>query len=729
MSEPRRGRWTDLFVRRPVLAIVIAILVAVLGFFSFFSLKTREYPTLTNTVITVSTSYPGASPQTVQSFITEPLGRVLGQTPDLDYVTSRSAQGSSRMTLYMQLNANRANALANVQTEITQVTDQLPANSHPPVVHVSSGHQTGLMYLAFYSPGNVMQPAQVVDYVIRNVQPLLQTVSGVSQARIIPGGSGGNGNTLAMRVWLKPRAMTALGVTSSDVENTLRTQNVITALGRTRNAFVAVPIGSNLAASDVATFKHLVVKTVNDTPVYLDQVANVELGPQSTTTNGYFDGHPAVLVAIQTTPAANALDVAQGVERQLKVVRKDLPPGLKLGVPFNTASFIHSAIDEVITTILITLGVVLLVIFLFLGSVRALVIPAVAIPLSILGAGIFMKGAGFTLNLLTFLAFVLAIGLVVDDAIVVVENVHRHVDEGESGFVAAVKSARELTLPIIVMSTTLVAVFLPVAFSGGITSILFTEFAFTIVFSVLISMLLALTLSPVMSGWLLRPTPAHGFTHFLETNYERLRRLYERSLASFLRYPVIGLIFIGVILASLFFLFSSTKSELSPPQNQGAIFAVGTANTDVSPKLLNRYSMQVLDTFNKFPEKKGSFMATGFTFNGGTNGMFAGMNINQSEHTATELVPPLQQALGSVAGLQLSVSTPAPLPGSTSLLPIDFVIKAAAASYQQLNQVTNEILGKAMQSGKFAFLQNNLKIDQPQYRLVVNRKLAGSLGI
>ncbi len=728
MSEGR-GRWTDLFVRRPVLAITIAFLVAILGLFSFFSLKTREYPNLTSTVISVSTSYPGASPQTVQSFITQPLGRVLGQTPDLDYVLSSSSQGYSKLTLYMRLNTDQANALASVQTEITQVQDQLPANSHPPVVNVSAGHQTSLMYLALYSPGNVMNPSQITDYVIRNVQPLLQTVNGVSQARLIPGG-GGNGNTLAMRVWLNPQAMTAYGVTPADVEQTLQTQNVITALGTTRNQFVAVPIGSNLSADSVATFKQLVVKTVSGTPVYLDQVARVELGAESYDSNAYFDGNPAVLIGIDTTPSANSLDVARGIQQQLVTVRKDLPPGLKLGVPFNTADFIHSAISEVITTIGITLGVVLLVIFLFLGSLRALAIPAVAIPLSILGAGIFMQAFGYSLNLLTFLAFVLAIGLVVDDAIVVVENVHRHVDEGESGFVAAVKSARELTLPIIVMSTTLVAVFLPVAFSGGLTSILFTEFAFTIVFSVLISMMLALTLSPVMSGWLLRPTPARGLTHFLETRYMMLRGLYERSLTSFLRYPVIGLIFTAAILASLFFLFTGVRSELSPPQNVGVVFALGTANPNVSPVLLTRESKQVLKVFDSFPEMRHTFMATGFNPGGaGTNGMFGGMNMRQDKHTASEMIAPVQQALSSVAGLQLSVSTPPPLPGSTSLLPIDFVIKAASGSYEQLDQVAEAVLSKALASGKFAFLQKDLKIDQPQYRLVVDRRLAGSLGI
>lgn len=731
MSEKQKsGRWTDLFVRRPVLAVVIALLVAVLGLFSFLSLKTREYPNLTNTVIKVSTTYSGASPQTVQSFITQPLGRVLGQTPDLDYMSSLSSQGSSSITLYMRLNSNQAKALANVETEITQVRAQLPANSRPPVVHVSSGHQTALMYLALYSPDNAMTPAQITDYVIRNVQPLFQSVKGVSQARLIPGGSGGNGNTLAMRIWLNPEKMTAYGVTAADVDQTLQSQNVITALGTTRNQVVAVPIESNLSPQSPRTFGDLVVKTVNGQPIYLHDVAQVRLGAESYTSKAYFNGHPATLIGIETTPSANSLDVAKGVESHLPSVRKDLPPSLKLGVPFNTADFIHSAIHEVITTIAITLGVVLVVIFVFLGSFRALAVPAVAIPLSMLGAGIFMKGFGYSLNLLTFLAFVLAIGLVVDDAIVVVENVHRHVDEGMSGFIAAVKSARELTLPIVVMSTTLVAVFLPVAFSGGLTSILFTEFAFTIVFSVLVSMLLALTFSPVMSGWLLRPTPARGLTHFLEKQYGRLRGYYERSLSSFLRYPSVGLVFTLAILASLFFLFSGVRSELSPPENQGVVFSVGTANPNISPILLQRYGHDVLKVFDRFPETKHTFLATGFSpTGGGTNGLFGGMNVRQTRYTAPELVPEVQAALSKIPGLKLSVSTPPPLPGSTSLLPIDFVIKAPGQSYKNLDMVAREVLSKAEGSGLFAFLQKDLKIDQPQYRLVVNRRLAGSLGI
>jgi multidrug efflux pump len=461
------------------------------------------------------------------------------------------------------------------------------------------------------------------------------------------------------------------------------------------------------------------------------QTAGVELGAQSYDAHAFFNGIPAVLIGIDTTPTANALDVSNGISHQLEIIRRDLPVGLSLGEAFSAAEFIHDAIDEVVITIGITLLVVLIVIFLFLGSLRALVVPAIAIPLSLLGAAIFMLMFGYSLNLLTFLAFVLAIGLVVDDAIVVVENVHRHVDEGEEGMVAAIRSARELTLPIIVMSTTLVAVYLPVAFGGGLTSVLFTEFAFTIVFSVLISMLVALTLSPVMSGWLLRPTPSHGLAHFLESRYQRLLKRYETSLENFLRYPVIGLVFTFAILVSLVFLFSSVRSELSPPQNEGVVFAFGTGNPNVSPDQLLRDAKQVLDVYDSFAEKKYTFMVSGINPAGaGSNGLFAGMRVHQTERTADQLLAPLQQALNKgVPGMSLSSGTPPPLPGATSVLPISFVIKAPTGSYNQLDEVSSVIEAKAMTSGKFTFLQKDLKIDQPQYRLIVDRDLAGSLGI
>lgn len=727
------ARWTDLFIRRPVLATTLAIVIAVLGAFGLSKLTVREYPALTTTVLTVSTAYPGASPETVQSYITQPLSRVLGSVDGLDYMTSSSSQGVSTITLNMKLNTNPDSAQTSALTKIKQVEAQLPQNSFPPVVNTSSGSSTALMYIAFYSPDQTMNTAQIVDYVVRNAQPLLQTVPGVSEAQILPpGASGGNGNNQAVRVWLNPVAMTAHGVTAADVQAALATQNVVAATGKTEGRLITVPLTSNLGLTDAKQFDDLVVRTVNGTPVHLKDVARVELGSQSYTSSFYFNGKPAVAIGVQTTPSANALNVALGVSKKLDALKTRLPPGLKLGLPYNAADFIHSSIDEVAVTIGITLAVVVLVIFLFLGSVRALLVPTLAIPLSLAGAGFFMYLAGYSYNLLTLLAFVLAIGLVVDDAIVMVENVHRHIEAGRSGFQAAILSARELSVPIIVMSTTLIAVFLPVTFSGGLSGLLFTEFALTIVFAVLVSMVIALAQSPVLSGAILRKTPAHGLNHALNAGFDRFNGMFDRSLHSFLEFPIVGMIFIVATFVAVYFLFTGVRHELSPPQNTGIIFSLGTAQPDAAPDYLKAYGKQVLHELDGFPEKQRTFMITGFSPTGaGSNSLLAGMQLksfSERTRTATDLKPHVQAKLAEVAGLKAAAFTPPPLPGSSGFFPIDFVI-TSSASYDDLDRIADQVLTRARKSGKFLFLQKDLKIDQPQHALVIDRKLAASLGI
>lgn len=732
-NNPTRARWTDHFIHRPVLAVTLATVIVVLGLFGLSRLTVREYPQLTTTVLTIGTAFPGASPQTVQSYITEPLSRVLGGVPNLDYMTSSSSQGLSTVTLHMRLNANPNSALANVLTDVKQVEALLPQGALPPIVNTSSGRSTALMYIAFYSPGQAMRTAQIVDYVVRVAQPLLQTVPGVSQAQIVPSGaSGGNGNNLAVRVWLDTAAMTAHGVTAADVRNALANQNVVAATGSTKGPLVTVPLTSNLDLKSAAQFRKLVVKTVAGEPIYLDQVARVELGAESYESHFFFNGKPAVAIAIQTTPSANALDVALGVSRKLEGLRARLPAGLEVGLPYNAATFINDAIVEVALTIGITLGVVVLVIYLFLGSLRALLVPVVAIPLSLAGAGFFMYLGGYSYNLITLLAFVLAIGLVVDDAIVMVENVHRHVEEGRSGFQAAILSARELTLPIIVMSTTLIAVFLPVAFTGGLTGALFTEFAFTIIYAVMVSMVIALTLSPMMSGWILRKTPAHGLNHALNVGFAWFNRRFDRSLHSFLEFPSVGLVFIVATLVAVYLLFTGARHQLSPPQNSGIVFSFGSAQPTAAPGYLDLYGRQLLDVLNSFPQKQRTFMVTGFSpTGGGNNSLFGGMQLkpfNERHETATQLKPLLQKKLGQIAGLKAAAFTPPPLPGAAGLFPIDFVI-SSAGSYADLDRIADRILARARKSGNFLFLQKDLKLDQPQYELVVDRPLAAALGI
>jgi len=733
MSGAPRSRWTDLFVRRPVLAVALSTLIAVLGIFGLMQLKVREYPNLTTTQITVSTSYPGASPQTVQSYITQPLGRVLGSVPDLDYMTSSSSQGSSTVTLQMRLNTNPDSALTNVLTKVKQVEALLPQHSFPPVVSSSGGDSTALMYIAFYSPGGKMPTPRIVDYVVRKIQPLLQTVPGVSEAQILPpGASGGNGNNLALRVWLDTVRMAAYDITPADIGTALAAQNVVAATGSTRGDLISIQLSSNLGLTDVDQFGNLIVATRNGVPIHLDDVAQVELGAQSYTSTFFFDGKPGVAIAITLTPSGNALQVARGVSSKLESLRDQLPPGLEMGLPYNAATFIHQSIAEVAMTVGLTLAIVVLVIFLFLGSLRALLVPAIAIPLSLAGAGFLMYMAGYSYNLITLLAIVLAIGLIVDDAIVIVENVHRHVEDGRSGFQAAILSARELSLPVIVMSTTLVAVFLPVVFSGGLSGVLFSEFAFTIVFAVLVSMVVALTLSPMMSGKLLRKTSAHGLNHALNAGFDGLSRIFDRSLRSFLEYPAAGGLFVLVTFGVLYFLYAGVRQELSPPQNSGVLFSIGNAAPNASPGYMDAEGHLVLKQLDGIPEKQHSFMVTGFSpTGGGDNSLLAGITLkpfSERTRTATDIKPELQKKLGAIPGLKAAAFIPPPLPGSSGLFPVDVEI-TGPTDYDKLDDIAKQVLAKARKSGKFLFLQKTLKIDQPQQELVVDRKLAAELGI
>ncbi len=732
-AQSKQARWTDLFIRKPVLAIALSAVIAILGGYGLSSLTVREYPKLVSTSISVNTAYPGASPQTIQSYITEPLSRVLGSVPGLNYLTSSSSQGQSSITLNMRLNTNPDAALAQTLTKIKQIEPQLPKDSFPPSVNASSGHRTALMYIAFYSPDDSMRTPQIVDYVVRNMQPRIQTVPGVAEAQIVPPSvSGGNGNNQAVRIWLDPLKMAAHHVTAADVRNALSAQNIVAAIGKTKGPLISIPLTSNLELNQPEQFKKLVITTVGNTPIYLEDVARVEMGAENYDSRFYFDGHLSVAIGIQTTPSANALDTAMGVTKQIEALRKQLPPGLAVGLPYNAATFIDSSIHEVVTTISITLAVVMLVIYLFLGSFRGLLIPGIAIPLSLAGAGFFMFLSGYSYNLITLLAFVLAIGLVVDDAIVVVENVHRHIDAGRSGFQAAILSARELTMPVIVMSTTLVAVFLPVIFTGGLTGILFTEFAMTMIFAVLVSMVVALTLSPVMSGHFLRHTPRRGLAYVLERAYNRLNHGFDRSLHGFLEIPSAGLLFIVATLIAVYFMFTSVRHELSPPQNGDVIFTVNNVQPDASPGYIRLYAKQVLNVLSSLPEKAHSFMVTGFSPAGaGSNGFFAGVTLKTGEpgeRTAEQIKPKLQAALNKIAGVQGAAFTPPPLPGSAGLFPIDFVI-TSDGSFKTLEQIAGQVLAAARRSGKFLFIRKNLKIDQPQYDIRINRKLAADLGI
>lgn len=722
-------KFTDIFVRRPVLATALSLVIMLLGLQAYMKMTVREYPKMTNSKVTITTTYPGASPETVKGFITTRLEHVIASAPGINYMTSVSSEGASTITAYMKLNYSPNAAVANIQSKVQQVINQLPKDSQLPTVNVTVGSSTDLEYIAFY--GNKYSQQQITDYLLRVVQPRLASVAGVSQAQILPSGHG-NGNTYAMRVWLNPNEMAAHGVTAAEVSNALTANDYISAVGRTHGKNVATMISATTSLHDTKAFRNLVVKHSGNSLVRLKDVAKVELGAEDYNSQAFFDGKTAAFIGIEPTPSANSLDVTAGVQKALKEIKTQLPPGMHVAIPYDASTYISKSIHEVLTTVLITLGVVILVIFLSLGSVRAVMIPVVAIPLAIIGGGFIMWIMGFSINLLTLLAIVLAIGLVVDDAIIVVENVHRHIEEGKSSFQAALMTGRELGSPIVVMSTTLIAVFAPIGFMGGFTGSLFSEFAFTLVATVLVSMIVALTLSPMLSGKILRHSKEHGFVHFIDARFSVLRNFYDRLLRNSLHYVPVTLLFAAAILVSIYFLFVSTPSELAPKEDQGVIFAMGTAQPTATAGYLRRYGMMIFHDYASMPQFSKSFMVTGFSpGGGGTNGLFAGMLLkpwSQRSETAMQIEPKVQQMLGGIPGLQVAAFQRPPLPGSSGGLPVQFVIQSNEG-YNKIDKVADEIIKRAYGSGLFMYVTKDLKIDNPQVVLKIHRNIAASLGL
>ncbi len=724
-------KFTDLFIRRWVLATALNLVILIVGLRAWTGMTIRQYPHIVSTLVTVNTAYPGASPATVQGFITSRLEQAIAQAPNIDYMLATSAESVSTISVYMKLNSNPNADIAQILAKVKQVASQLPPASQAPVINETVGNPRALMYLAFYS--KTMNQQQINDYLLRVVQPRMQAIPGVAQAQILPPGTGSSGNSFALRAWLNPVRMAAYGLSPANVASALATNDYISAVGRVRGKNIAQVITATTSLNNRTQFRNLIVKSnVDGVPIRLKDVAQVKLGAQNYNSAVFLNGIPAVFIGIQTTPDANSLKVAHAAHQVLASIIKKLPPGLKARIGYDASIYIKAAIHEVLVTILITLAIVVAVVFLFLGSLRALLIPAVAIPLSIIGAGIFMLASGFTINLLTLLAVILAIGLVVDDAIIIVENIHRHIDEGLKPLQAARRGARELASPIIVMSTTLAAVFAPIGFLGGLTGSLFTEFAFTLVFTVLISMIVALTLSPMLSSKLLKPTREHGLVHFLDAVFTRLRAGYDRTLRAVLNYRIVVLIIAAAILATIPFLFLGTQHELAPTEDQGVLFFTGTGPPTATRHYMNIYSRQILHAAQSFPQTQAVFQVTGFSFvSPGQNTLVGGMILkpwNQRKRTQMQIAPLFQRKLARIAGVQVASFSLPSIPGAAAGYPIQFVI-TSTHGYLRINQLANELIAKAMASGKFLFLTKDLRYDSPQIKLVIHRNIAADLGL
>ncbi|HKJ94665.1 MAG TPA: efflux RND transporter permease subunit [Gammaproteobacteria bacterium] len=713
-------KFTDIFIKRPVLASVISLLILLIGLRSLSLLQIRQYPETENTVVTVTTAYPGASSDLVKGFITTPLQQAIAEADGIDYISATSTQGTSTIEAHMQLNYDPNAAVAQIQAKVASQRNVLPAAAQDPVIESSTGDSTALMYLAFYS--KTMSTPRITDFLTRVIQPQLQALPGVAKARLY-------GKPFAMRIWLDPKRMAALGVTATDVVNVLQSNNYLAGVGQTKGKYVAVNLTASTDVSKPDDFRKLVVKSDGGTIVRLSDIASTELGSEEYNTQAWYNGIPAVFVAIEQAPGANPLDVAQAVHDKLPSVRGQLPDGLNVILPYDASEFIQDSIDEVYKTITEAVIIVLIVIYLCLGSFRAAVIPAVAVPLSIIGGAFIMLSLGYSLNLLTLLSMVLAIGLVVDDAIIVVENIHRHIEEGHPKVEAALQGARELATPIIAMTTTLVAVYAPIGFMGGLVGTLFTQFAFALAGTVVVSGVVALTFSPMLSSRVLKgPDAKEGrFESMVERFFNWLGRGYRSLLALSLQTVSVTVLFAVVVLVSIYFMFTTSQNELAPTEDQGIIFFQATAPQTATLDYLKAYSKQIQNKTEKVPGYKETFMILGRDGNT-TFGGFKMKNYTHRDVSQFDAMPKLQAQLSDVAGFQIAAFPRPSLPGAGGGLPVQFVL-TTGASYQELDQVASEILGKAMNSGNFVFLKKSIEFDRPVTRIMVDRDRAGDLGI
>ncbi|MGQ3888832.1 efflux RND transporter permease subunit [Legionella sp. CNM-1927-20] len=709
--------FTDIFIKRPVLATVVSLLIFLFGLNSLFTMQIRQYPRMDNTVITVTTSYPGADANLIAGFITTPLEAAVASAEGIDYMTSSSVQGLSTITLTIKLNFNPQVAFTDVMSKVQQTLNQLPPQAQQPIIIKSSDTSTPLMYISLDS--SQMTPQQITDYAVRVVQPQLQTVDGVAQAQLL------GGATYSMRIFLDPIKMAALNITPADVTNVLARNNFLTAAGNTKGEYVAININAKTDLNNTEEFSKLIVRQDKSALIRLRDIAKVELGSQDYNTIVSFNGKQAVFIAITPTPTANPLTVISQVRKNFPSITQNFPPSLTGTIVYDATDFIRASIKEVVITIIEAALIVIVVIFLFLGSIRSVIIPVVTIPLSLIGVCTLMLFLGYSINLLTLLAFVLAIGLVVDDAIVVVENVHRHLEEGKTPFQAAIIGAREIAIPVIAMTITLAAVYAPIGFMGGITGALFKEFAFTLASAVIISGIIALTLTPMMCSKLFSSEVNSGrFVHFLDRKFSSAKNYYQRKLHSLLDTRAIILVLAVAILLMLPYLYSTTPKQMAPEEDQGFFFVVATAPQYATVNYVAAFTQLFDKIYKSFPE-------TAYYFNINSGNPVSGMVLkpwDQRERTQFALKKPLQDKLDQVTGLKAFAIIPPPLPGGGGGTPIQFVIKTTN-DFQTLFEISNQLMARAQKSGYFIFLNNSLKFNRPEIVLQINRAKAADLGL
>ncbi len=724
-------RFTDIFVRRPVLAIVVSLFILLLGTRSMFDLNVRQFPEIQNAIITVSVQYFGADAELIQGFITTPLEREVAQAEGIDYIESTSVAGNSVIQAYLRLDVDPNAVLTEISAQVNKLRSELPEEAEDPVIELSVGEQVAAMYLAFYS--DILSDSQITDYVVREVEPQLATIPGVQKADILGPG------TFAMRIWLDPERMAALNITGSDVRQALLANNVLSAVGRTKGQMVAVDLTANTDLQTPRAFERMVVRSDNDALVRLEDIAEVELGPESYDASVSYSGLDATFIGVEIAPDANALEVIAEVRKVWDtLILPRLPEGLQATISYDSTNYIESAVNEVIFTIFIALAVVVLVIYGFLGSARSALIPALSVPISLVGTFFLMQLMGFSINLLTLLAMVLAIGIVVDDAIIMLENIEREIENGKSPLEASLLGARQLAWPVVAMSTTLVAVFAPIGFVGGLTGTLFIEFAFTLAATVILSGVVALTLAPMLCSRILK-TRQEGqqprLAKWLDERFDRLRLGYRNVLHSWLDDRHVLALFGLIVLVSCYFLFVTSESELEPPEDSGFIFSILEADPFATLDNLERNTRRLSQLGEETEALEGVFIINGVGGGdvGATNQAISGLVLKlwgeREVSTQALLEETVQPYLDGIPGLQAFAVVPPdlPTPGGGGP-PVEFVI-GSTEPFENIETFANELMERAMQSGRFIFVDSDLDIDRPQQEIIIDREKATLMGI
>ena len=709
--------WTDLFIRRPVLSIVVSSLILIFGLKAVTSLPVNQFPQTQNAVVTITTAYFGADPETIAGFITQPLESAIAQAQGIDYLSSASISGISTITATLRLNYDSNKALTQINTQIASVRNQLPPQAQQPILTVQLGQSTAALYMGFYSdeiPNN-----SITDYLLRVVKPKLDSIAGVQNAEIL------GGRKFALRAWLDVDRMAGLGVGPDDVYNALAANNYLSAVGTSKGSMVAVDLVASTDLHNLADFRKLIIKRNGADLVYLEQVATVSLGSEDYNTNVAFSGKKSVFIGIKVAPEANLLDVAARIQAAFPPIQKQLPAGLTGKIVYDSTAFINTSIDEVIKTLLEALVIVTAVIYLFLGSFRAVLVPLIAMPLSLIGAFFIMQILGYSINLLTLLALVLAIGLVVDDAIIVVENVDRHMKEGKSPLEASLIAARELGNPILAMTIVLIAVYIPIGFQGGLTGALFTEFAFTLAGAVAVSGVVALTLSPMMCAQIFtEQQEASAFVQKIDAIFDRIHQRYQALLRNLLTTWQVIIVMGAFLLLGVAYLYATAWSELAPIEDQGIILMQAAGPPNSTTDQMQMYANQVYQIASAEPAYAQMFQITS------PSSSFGGVLLkdwSQRSRSASAFQQDMQKKWNSIAGARVAVFQFPALPGAQGL-PVQVVINTTEP-YENLNEVSQAVLDKARKSGMFFFVDTDLKIDRPQNVLEIDREKVAALGM